>query len=109
MTRDEFNEKYKYDNSLKAFAKECSEEIVIRTYVDGSSHDERRLATKPESEILFNIIYAALIAYGYRSEDNGGSIDAILDMAEFTCHEFLPEANAYDSVYTPIRKITETW
>ena len=108
MTSKEFVEKYT-DRQLKEIARDYSSTIVIRSYKEGSSSDERREATLPEREILRNIIYAAMISYGYRSETNGGSIDAVLDMAEFTCHQFLPECNAYDTIYTPLKKITETY
>ena len=107
MTSKEFAEKYT-ESQLKEIARDYSSSIVIRSYKEGSSSDERREATLPEREILQKIIYAAMVSYGYRSETNGGSIDAVLDMAEFICHQFLPEANAYDSVYWPIKYITET-
>lgn len=107
MTSREFAKKYT-GSQLREIARDYSSSIVIRSYKDGSSSDDRRPATKPEREILENILYAAMVAYLYRSEDNGGSIEAVLDMAEFTCHQFLPECNAYDTIYTPLRKITET-
>lgn len=108
MTAKEFTEKYT-EKELKEMADVLSDTIVIRSYKEGSSSDDRRETTAPEKEILKNIIFAAMIAYGYRSEENGGSIDAVLDMAEFTCHQFLPECNAYDTIYTPLRRITKTW
>lgn len=108
MINREFYDKYT-EPQLREIARDYSTRIVIRSYTDGSSSDDERAATLPEREILYKIILAALIAYGYRDKENGGSIDAILDMAEFTCHQFLPECNAYDTVYTPIRKITETY
>ena len=108
MTSLEFATKYT-GRELKEIADSYSNEIVIRSYIDGTSSDDRRETTQVEKEILSKIIYAALISYGYRNEDNGGSLDAVLDMAEFTCHQFLPECNAYDTVYIPIRGITDTF
>ena len=108
MTQTEFAEKYTQPQ-LKEIAAEIAKEVVIRSYQNGNSSDKRRRSTAEEQEILSKIVYAALIAYGYRSEENGGSIDAILDMAEFTCHQFLPDVNTYDSIYIPVRKTTETW
>jgi len=105
MTQQEFAELG--EQEMKRLARENSKEIVIRSYNDGNSSDDRREATPEESEILYRLLYAAMLAYGWRS--NGGSIDSILDTAEFVCHQFLPEANAYDSVYIPLRKITQTW
>ena len=108
MTSREFAEKYTIEQ-LKEIARDYSTSIVIRSYTNGSSSDDRRETTLAEREIIQKIIYAAMIAYGYRSEENRGSIDAVLDMAEFTCHQFLPECSAYDTIYTPLRKITETY
>ena len=108
MTQMEFAQKYTSEE-LKKIADEYSDEVVIRSYVDSCSSDDRRETTLAEKEILNKILYAAMVSYGYRNEDNHGSIDAVLDMAEFTLMQFLPEANTYDTVYIPLRKITETW
>lgn len=105
MTQSEFAEMG--EQEMKRLARENSKEIVIRSYHNGNSSDDRREATPEESEILYRLLYAAMLAYGWRS--NGGSIDSILDTVEFACGQFLPEANAYDSVYIPLRKITQTW
>lgn len=104
MTGREFAEKYN-EAQLKEIARDIAGSIVIRDYVDGCSRDTRRTATKPEREIIQNIAYGAMIAYSYR----GASIDSILDMAEFTLMQFIPEANTYDTIYIPLRKVTETW
>lgn len=105
MTGREFAEKYN-EAQLKEIARDIAGSIVIRDYVDGCSRDTRREATEPEKTIIRNIAYGAMIAYSYRS--NGGSIDSILDMAEFTLKQFIPEVNAYDTIYIPLRKVTET-
>lgn len=106
MTAREFAEKYTAEE-LKEISNDIAKTIVIRSYKNGSSSDDQREATLPEREILSKLIYAAFVAYGYRSKENGGSLDAVLDMAEFACHQFLPEANAYDSLYTPVKRLIE--
>lgn len=105
MTQQEFAEMS--EQNMKRLARENSKEIVIRSYNDGNSNDYRREATPEESEILYKLLYAAMLAYTW--QPNGGSIDIILDTVEFACHQFLPEANAHDSIYIPLRKITQTW
>ena len=105
MTGHEFREKYNVAEQ-KELALKISETIVIRDYVNGSSRDTRRLSTKDERGIIYNIAYAALTAYGYRNGDFNG----ILDMAEFSLMNFLGHnVNTYDTIYIPLRKVTETW
>ena len=106
MTGREFAEKYN-EKQLKEIARDIAGSIVIRDYVNGNSRDTRRETTLPEKEIIQNIAYGAMLAYAYRN--NGGSIDSILDTAEFTLHQFIPNANGYDTIYIPLRKVTETW
>lgn len=103
MTQREFYDKYS-DKELREMANNLASEIVIRSYTDGSSRDERRASTKPEREIISNILVAAFIAYRFRDT---ASIESICDMAEFLMHQFLPEANAYDTVYWPIKNTIE--
>ena len=103
MTGREFAEKYN-ESQLKEIARDIAGSIIIRAYVDGCSRDTRSATTKPEREIIQNIAYGAMIAYSYR----GSSIDSILDMTEFTLMQFIPEANTYDTIYIPLRKVTET-
>lgn len=105
MTQREFAEKYN-ESQLKEIARDIAGSIVIRDYVDGCSRDTRRATTKPERENIQKIAYGAMLAYSYRS--NGGSIDSILDMAEFTLKQFIPNCNSYDTIYIPLRKVTKT-
>ena len=104
MTIEEFRTIYRTDKDLEEIIPFFTDTIVIREYDDGNSRDIRRKARKKEKQILHNIMYSALLAYRFR----GGDIDGILDMAEFMCHMELPKVNAYDSVYIPLRKITQT-
>lgn len=103
MTPREFREKY---NDYRPLAEEIAKDITIRTYVDGCSHDDKRPATDAEKDIICKIVYSALLAYGW--SDNA-RLDSILDTAEFTLHQFIPTANSYDTIYIPIRRLTETW
>ena len=104
MTGREFAEKYN-EAQLKEIARDIAGSIVIRDYVNGSSRDTRREATDSEKEIICNIAFSAMLAYGYRGHD----LEGILDMAEFTLMQFIPESNTYDTIYIPLRKVTETW
>lgn len=104
MTGREFAERYN-ENQLKEIARDVAGSIVIRDYVNGSSRDTRREATDPEKEIIRNVAYGAMLAYGYRN----GDLEGILDTAEFTLHQFIPDCNCYDTIYIPLRKVTETW
>lgn len=103
MTGKEFVKRYG-EPQIKEIARDIAESVVIRTYVDGCSEDVRRETTASEKEAIKAIAESALFAYSARQ--NG--IDAILDMAEFMMHRLVPEANAYDSIYIPLRKVTET-
>jgi len=106
MTQNEFAEKYN-ELQLKEISRDIAGSIVIRDYVNGNSRDTRRETTEPEKEIISKIAYGAMLAYSYRS--SGGSLDSILDMAEFTLRQFIPKCNCYDTIYIPLRKVTGTW
>lgn len=103
MTGREFGELYN-ENQMKEIARDIAGSIVIRTYDNGNSRDTRREAKKPEKEIIQNIAYGVMLAYGFRDRD----IDGLLDMAEYTLHLFIPNVNAYDTIYIPLRKVTKT-
>ena len=103
MTREEFAE-YS-ETELRKFAEDISRTIVIREYINGNSKDTRRETTKPEKEIIFNIAYSAMLSYGFV----GCDVDGIFNMAEFTLSRFIPTCNSYDTIYCPLRDITETW
>jgi hypothetical protein len=105
MTGREFAEKYN-GKQLKEIARDIAGSIVIREYdTRGNSSDIRRASTEIERDIIRKIAYGAMLAY--RCDDT--QIHGILDMAEFTLHQFIPEVNAYDTIYIPLRKVTETW
>ena len=103
MTGREFAEKYN-EKQLREIARDIAGLIVIRSYDEHGSRDDRRETTEVEKTVIKNIAYGAMLAYGYRN----GDLEGILDMAEFTLKQWIPEANAYDTIYTPLRNVTET-
>lgn len=103
MTGREFQQKYT-ENQLREIARDIAGSIVIRDYINGNSRDTRRETTKEEKEIIRNIAFGAMLAYGY----SGGEIDGILDMAEFTLRQFITDCNCYDTIYIPLRNVTKT-
>ena len=106
MTGAEFREKMGKD--FLKLAEDIACNITIRTYDTEGSHDEKRRTTKPEYEIIKNIVFSAFLTYGYDAETKP-RWNSVLSMAEFTLIQFIPEANAYDTIYIPLRNITETW
>ena len=87
----------KTEQELKEYAKLLSNTIVIRSYEDGSSKDERRKTTKPEKKIIESIIFGGLLAIR-----NGVDIQSTKDTCEYIGKLQIPEMNGYDSVYIPI-------
>lgn len=103
MNSKEFS-KYS-QKEIENFADETATTIVIREYINGNSKDFRRETTNDEYFTLYTLSKAAMLAYGH---DENANIDSILNTVEFALHGFIPEANTYDSIYIPIRKITKT-
>lgn len=104
MTQNEFS--MLNDQDYKDMAREISSYITIRTYENGNSRDETYETNEVQADIIKNIAFAAFVAYGHRTNAN---LDSILDMAEFTLHQFIPEANSYDTLYIPIKKKIGEW
>lgn len=103
MTGNQFAIKYS-EAQLKEIARDIAGSIVIRSYDEHGSRDDRRETTEVEKTVIKNIAYGAMLAYAHC-----GSLDGILNMAEFTLKQWIPTANTYDSIYTPLRNVTETW
>lgn len=90
------------EQQLREYAQENSKSIVIRTYHNGNSSDDRRPSTKPEAKIIENIIFGALLAL-----NRGGDKQSIKDTAEYTAKLFIPEMNGYDTIYKVIGDFKE--
>lgn len=104
MTQKEFSMLSELE--YKDIAREISGYITIRTYENGNSRDETYETDERQADIIKAIAFAAFVSYGHRSNAN---LDSILDMAEFTLHQFIPEANSYDTLYIPIKKAIGEW
>jgi hypothetical protein len=89
--------KHYTETELKAYADQVSNSIVIRTYENGHSNDERRITTRPEKQIIFSVVYGALL-----SINNGANIQSAKDCAEFIGDQLIPSMNGYDTIYCPI-------
>lgn len=101
---------HKTETELKGIATKISETITIRSYKNGNSEDKQRKSTAKEKDIIFKIAYSALLSLNWHLEPNANSITtAIINTAEFTVNQFLPNCNGYDTIYCPLRKATREW
>lgn len=107
MTQREFAEISEAD--YRIMADEIAQKITIRSYNANGTKDETRPTTKTERQIIKELAVAAMLAYGYRNEESGGSLDSILDVTEFALRRFIPEANTYDTIYIPLKKKMGLW
>lgn len=103
--------KWMREDDLKKVAEKISEEIVIRTYTNGTSCDKRRTPTAIEKVILYNLAYGALLGLnnGQENRANREAEQAIVNTAEIMARLFIPDCNGYDSLYIPLKKAIDEW
>lgn len=106
MTGQEFREKYSTSQDYRDLADKIADTITIRNYNDHGSEDVSRPTTKIERDIISKIAIGAMDTYGYTTNADAWSI---CNQAEFTLMQFLPEANTYDTIYTPLMKCFGVW
>lgn len=97
--------KYKYsEHDALNFAKEASQSVVIRSYVNGCSNDERRPSTETEAQLVTNAIAAALfsIRSGYDEDSAKATAEFFITRCNNTDGVWDEHINTYDSVYIPI-------
>lgn len=102
---------HKPEAKLKEIAEGISQEVVIRTYENGSSRDTRRKATAKEKAIIYRVAYGALLALNHGEEARSSRLaeQSIVDGAEFTIDLFIPDCNGYDTMYRPLKKAITEW
>lgn len=102
---------YKTAEELKAVAEAMSQYITIRTYDNGNSIDTKRKAKKAEREIIYKIAYSALhgLNWDVKTRNNDDIAQGIIDTAEFVTIQFLPDCNAYDTMYLPLKATLRNW
>lgn len=106
----------KTETELKAAAREISEQLTVRYYTDrcgrvvddcaGTSHDLRRPTTEAEAGTIYNVAYGTLLEINY---DARGDARKAVSTAEWIIKRFLPQVNAYDTVFVPLMQIVRDW
>jgi hypothetical protein len=96
------------EQELKEYAEKQAETIVIRSYKNGCSSDNRRKSTDKEKKIIENIIYGGLLGIRW-GHGNNKETDAIIDACEFIGNLQMKELvndgemNGYDTIYLPLQ------
>ena len=110
--------KFKSEQELRELAELHSKYINIRTMDGGNSHDTTRKATKKQREILYGVLYGALLGlnWGERMRSSRDMAQAVIDAAEFQADILMrpylkegEELQGYMSVYIPLQRIVEKW
>lgn len=102
----------KTEAQLKEIANRIADQVTIRTYDEnGESEDTMREATSEEKEIVFKVAFGSLLGlnWGEKRRSSKDEANAIIDTAEFVLGQFLPECNAYLTIYLPLRNAVEEW
>ena|ERR1035437_1486264 len=90
--------KFYTEKELKDYASQESKTIVIRTYTDGNSSDDRRESTETEKKILEAVIFGGLL------QMNGKVInDEVIGVCEYIGDILIPHMNGFDSIYQPLK------
>ena len=103
--------KHRTESELREIAESIAQTIVIRTYENGNSRDDRRPTTGQERITLRDIAFGALLGLNWGETFRREKIcaDAIIEAAEFTLMQFIPGVNGYDSIYLPLHKAIKEW
>ncbi len=102
---------HKTEGELNEIADRISDTIMIRTYTNGNSNDERRATTPEEKSIIYKIAYGALLGLNWGEDCRASRIaeQKIIDTAEFQIGLFIPECNGYDTIYIPLKNAVKNW
>lgn len=75
--------------------------VVIRSYTNGNSRDDRREATEEEMDLMVKIGLAAICCGRYTKD-----IQHCTDTAEWILDELIDGGvNGYDTIYCPIKRV----
>lgn len=101
-----------HESVLSAIADRISQTITVHKHYDGGTEHVTRTAFPTERARIRSVALGALQGLNWGDDTRsalGGREQAILDTAEFIMMQFIPCANAYDTLYNPLRAVTEAW
>jgi hypothetical protein len=111
---------YKTGSELIAIEQEISGTVVVRSYVNGCSRDNKRPATGEERAALRAVTLGALNQLNFNRVINRDVEQAVIDTAEWILTALLApcdkiigpydeHVNTYDTIYLPLQRVIAAW
>lgn len=101
------------ETTLTAIADAIASTVVIRKYTGGTSVDIRQTPTKAQRSAIHAAALGSLLGLDWgedtRNNKGGGREDAIINTAEFFLLCTSDDINGYDTIYNPLKAVTEVW
>ena len=105
------------DTELTDMVNDIAKTIVVRTYNEYGSSDDRRDSEQNEYVVIRCVAYSAIYTF---THDVKSDVQTIVDMAEITLMkltEAFPQfsvwgvqhCNCYDTIYKPLMKLFGVW
>ena len=111
---------YKTGSELIAIEQEISGTVVVRSFVNGCSRDDKRPATDNERAALRAVTLGALNQLNFNRVINRDVEQATIDTAEWVLIALLApcdkivgpydeHVNTYDTIYLPLQRVIAAW
>ena len=110
---------YKTGSEIMKIVRDISGTVTVRSYVDGTSRDDKRPATEEERAALRAVVQGALNQLNFSRVIIREAEQAVVDTAEWILTALLnagqfvgpygTHVNSYDTIYLPLQRVIAAW